>query len=195
MPLSTVNGVEDKICSPTMKTLTRLFCHLPLWVCPLIVTNYSPIIGYSATDAPLDDLFGDLSCDGADMWAVSPRGWCLTCHSDIGAKHSELCQSVSTAAEERDAAVINRLMVEPWPLKVARLFPVYLATQAHTHTHTQGTLIHNRIQERAHTRSLTHRCLRTNSSETISCVFTGHWRALNICERRVYWSDKKPLLH
>ncbi|TNN63564.1 hypothetical protein EYF80_026216 [Liparis tanakae] len=77
----------------------------------------APLLGYakltprySATDVPLDDLFGDLSCDGADMWAVSPIAGCLTCHSDIGAKHSELRQSVSAAAEERDAAVESLMM-------------------------------------------------------------------------------------
>lgn len=43
--------------------------------------------------------------------------------SNLTLRH-QLSQSVFTAAEERDAAVINRLTVEPQPLKVARLFPV-----------------------------------------------------------------------
>lgn len=141
------------------------------------------MIGYSSADVLFDYLFGDLFFDGADVWAASLSGGCLTWHSDIS-KHAELCQSASVEAEERDRAVINRLTAEPWPLKVARLFPVWLATQVHTHTHS--TLIHKHIQERmqkqSNARLPLHRLLRDNilciywplkSFEYVSLSFTG----------------------
>lgn len=59
---------------------------------------------------------------------------CISNLTLISAKHMELRRSAFTAAEEQHTAVINRLMEEPWPLKVGRLFPVWLATQAHAHT-------------------------------------------------------------
>lgn len=84
--------------------------------------------------------------------------------------------------QQQQRMLINRLTAEPWPPKVAGLFPVVSlspATRAETH-HALNLIT---IYKNTHTCRQSHAplALPLFPPQTIIGVFTGHWRALNIC--------------